>query len=154
LSDKRTTSRHGLDLKWSAKVSAKEQRLYLASRYARYIYRPICRKTNHRPDPSHFQKLHGRHQINLPDLTNFLSCLIMNEDLSPHVDEPLTNNGITLREGMYFDYEAEQFIIRHLDESEWWWASQVSWLASKRVDVPRPLSNTKMSHLLQKKKSG
>lgn len=53
--DKRTTTRHGLDLKWSAK----EQRLYLASRYARYIYRPVCRKTNQRPDPSHSQTGHN-----------------------------------------------------------------------------------------------
>jgi hypothetical protein len=110
--DKRTTTRHGLDLKWSAK----EQRLYLAARYARYIYRPVCRKTNQRPDPAHSQKFHGRQEINLPELTRFLSCLIMNEELSPHVKEPLTDNGITLREGMYFDYEAEQYIIRHLDE--------------------------------------
>jgi hypothetical protein len=123
VSDRRTTTRHGLDLKWSAK----EQRLYLASRYARYIYRPICRKTNLRPDPSHSQKFHGRQQINLPELNNFLSCLIMNEELSPHVDEPLTENGITLREGMYFDYQGEQYIIRNLDESTDTARCQISW---------------------------
>jgi hypothetical protein len=121
--DKRTTTRHGLDLKWSAK----EQRLYLASRYARYIYRPVCRKTNQRPDSSHSQKFHGRNEINLPELTKFLSCLIMNEDLSPHAEEPITDNGITLREGLYFDYEDEQYIIRHLDESTNTARCEITW---------------------------
>jgi hypothetical protein len=121
--DKRTTTRHGLDLKWSAK----EQRLYLASRYARYIYRPVCRKTDQRPDPSHSQKFHGRSEINLPELTSFLSCLIMNEDLSSHVEEPLAENGITLREGMYFDYQSEQYVIRHMDEAAGTAQCQITW---------------------------
>jgi hypothetical protein len=51
----------------------------------------------------------------------------MNEELSPHVDEPLTENGITLREGMYFDYQGEQYIIRNLDESTDTARCQISW---------------------------
>jgi hypothetical protein len=85
--DKRITTCHGLDLKWSSK----EQWLYLASCYAHYTYRPICCKTNQRPNPLYSQKFHGRNKINLPELTKFLSCLIMNEDVSPHAKEPLTD---------------------------------------------------------------
>jgi hypothetical protein len=110
--DKRTTTRHDADLKWSAK----EQRFYLSCHYARYIYCPVCRKTNQRPDPNYSQKFHVSPEINVTNLTLFLSCLIMNKDLSPHVEEPHTNNGITLREGMYFDYQSEQYIVRQLDE--------------------------------------
>jgi hypothetical protein len=51
----------------------------------------------------------------------------MNKELSPHVSEPLTENGIALREGMYFDYQGEQYIIRHLDESTSMARCQIAW---------------------------
>ena len=56
-----------------------------------------------------------------------LSCLIMNEDLSPHVEEPLNENGITLREGMLFDYQAEQYIIQHLGKSTNTASCKITW---------------------------
>ena len=51
----------------------------------------------------------------------------MNEDLSPHAEEPLNDNGITLCEGMFFDYEAKQYIIRHLDESTNTARCEITW---------------------------